>query len=162
MRARLDYNPYSFLHILNPGYKFQHTISGTQKFQLIKNRYLEFKEEDTFIQDENPCFYVYKMVTRDLYCCGIIAAASAEDYKNNIIRKHEETIAKREELFKEYVKTVGFNTEPVLLTYESALTARSMKLIACLFTSSSSVRIRSIDKAPSSSMVCPPLPSALE
>ena len=51
MRARLDYNPYSFLHILNPAYKFQHTISGTQKFQLIKNRYLEFKEEDTFIQD---------------------------------------------------------------------------------------------------------------
>ena len=119
MRARLDYNPYSFLHILNPAYKFQHTISGTQKFQLIKNRYMEFKEEDTFIQDEKPCFYVYKMETRDLYCCGIIAAASTEDYKNDIIRKHEETIASREELFKEYVKTVGFNTEPVLLTYEN-------------------------------------------
>ncbi|WBL24946.1 DUF1015 domain-containing protein [Zunongwangia sp. HGR-M22] len=119
MRARLDYNPYSFLHILNPGYKFQHTISGTQKFQLIKNRYMEFKEEDTFIQDENPCFYVYKMESRDLSCCGIIAAASAEDYKNGIIKKHEDTIASREILFKDYVKTVGFNTEPVLLTYEN-------------------------------------------
>lgn len=119
MKARLEYNPYSFLHILNPAYKFKHTLNGTDKFQLIKNRYLEFKEEDTFIQDEAPCFYIYKIVSRDLNCCGIIAAASAEDYKKGIIKKHEETIASREILFKDYVQTVGFNTEPVLLTYEN-------------------------------------------
>ncbi|WP_417887251.1 DUF1015 domain-containing protein [Zunongwangia sp.] len=119
MKARLEYNPYSFLHILNPGYKFKHTLNGTDKFQLIKNRYLEFKEEDTFIQDTSPCLYVYKIESRDLTCCGIIAAASAEDYKNGIIKKHEETIESREILFKDYVKTIGFNTEPVLLTYEN-------------------------------------------
>ncbi|WP_373057485.1 DUF1015 domain-containing protein [Zunongwangia sp. H14] len=118
LRARLDYNPYSFLHILNPGYKFQHKITGTDRFQLVKNRYLEFKEEDTFIQDEKPSFYIYKMETRDLSCCGIIAAASAADYKKGVIKKHEDTIESREVLFKDYLKTVGFNTEPVLLTYK--------------------------------------------
>ncbi|MBT8296190.1 MAG: DUF1015 domain-containing protein, partial [Gramella sp.] len=54
-------------------------------------------------------------------CCGIIAATSVEDYENNVIRRHEDTIAHREELFKEYLKVVGFNTEPVLLTYPDNL-----------------------------------------
>ncbi|MCK5401865.1 MAG: DUF1015 domain-containing protein, partial [Flavobacteriaceae bacterium] len=48
---------------------------------------------------------------------GIIAATSAEDYENNVIKKHEDTIEYRENIFKDYLKTVGFNAEPVLLTY---------------------------------------------
>lgn len=117
LTAQLEFNPYSFLHIINPGYKFQHKIKGEQRFQMVKNRYLEFKEENTFIQDEEPCYYIYKIEARGNSCCGIIAAASAEDYENNVIKKHEDTIADREVLFKEYLKVVGFNTEPVLLTY---------------------------------------------
>src|SRR5699024_4429161 len=35
----------------------------------------------------------------------------------NIIKKHEDTLIEREKLFKEYIHTVGFNPEPVLLTY---------------------------------------------
>ncbi len=117
IRAILQYNPYSFLHILNPGYKFQHEITGGQRFQMVKNRYLEFKEENSFIKDEKPAYYLYKIVSRESSCCGIIAAASAEDYENNLIKKHEDTIAHRETMFKDYLKVVGFNTEPVLLTY---------------------------------------------
>ena len=117
LRAQLDYNPYSFLHIINPGYKFQHEIGGEKRFGMVKNRYLEFKEEHTFIQDETPSYYIYQIQTREGKCCGIIAAASVEDYENNVIRRHEDTITHREELFKEYLKVVGFNTEPVLLTY---------------------------------------------
>ena len=117
LKAQLEFNPYSFLHIINPGYKFQHEIGGEKRFGMVKNRYLEFREDCTFIQDELPSYYIYKIHTRDGDCCGIIAAASVEDYENNIIKRHEDTIAHREELFKEYLKVVGFNTEPVLLTY---------------------------------------------
>ncbi|WP_299156075.1 DUF1015 domain-containing protein [uncultured Christiangramia sp.] len=117
LKAQLEFNPYSFLHIINPGYKFQHEIGGEKRFGMVKNRYLEFREDCTFIQDELPSYYIYKIHTRDGDCCGIIAAASVEDYENNVIKRHEDTIAHREELFKEYLKVVGFNTEPVLLTY---------------------------------------------
>lgn len=117
LRAQLEYNPYSFLHIINPGYKFQHEITGEKRFGMVKNRYLEFKEDGTFNQDETPCYYIYKIQTRERSCCGIIAAASAADYEKNIIKRHEDTIAHRETLFKDYLKVVGFNTEPVLLTY---------------------------------------------
>lgn len=117
LRAQLEFNPYSFLHIINPGYKFQHEIGGGKRFGMVRNRYLEFKEEHTLIQDETPCYYIYQIKSREGSSCGIIAAASVEDYENNVIKRHEDTIAHREELFKDYLKVVGFNTEPVLLTY---------------------------------------------
>lgn len=116
--ARLDYNPFSFLHIVNPGYKYDKEISGEARYNLVKNRYLEFKEDGIFIQDQSPCYYIYKIVDRDNQeFNGIVAAASVEDYNNNVIKKHEDTIASREVIFKDYLKTVGFNAEPVLLTY---------------------------------------------
>ncbi|MBQ4821155.1 DUF1015 domain-containing protein [Aquimarina sp. MMG016] len=116
--SRMDYNPYSFLHIVNPGYKYQKEISGEDRYKLVRNRYLEFKEDEIFKQDETACYYVYKIVNREQESfCGIIAAASAEDYENDIIKKHEDTLQHRETTFKEYLKTVGFNAEPVLLTY---------------------------------------------
>ena len=117
LKFQLEHNPFSFLHIINPGYKFQKEIAGTKRFQLVKNRYLEFREEGVFIQDKEPSYYIYKTISRNQVYCGIIAATSVEDYDNNVIKRHEDTIAQRETLFKDYLQTVGFNTEPVLLTY---------------------------------------------
>lgn len=116
--ARLDYNPFSFLHIVNPGYKYHLDLKGEDRYKLVRNRYLEFKEDRIFVQDKSPSFYVYKIVNREGNVFnGIVAAASIEDYKKDIIKKHEDTIEYRENIFKEYLKTVGFNAEPVLLTY---------------------------------------------
>ncbi|NNK40310.1 MAG: DUF1015 domain-containing protein, partial [Winogradskyella sp.] len=107
-----------FLHIVNPGYKYDQVIAGEERYKLVKNRYNEFKEDGVFITDTKPSFYVYKIVNRQNQTfSGIIAAASAEDYENNVIKKHEDTISQREKTFKSYLKTVGFNAEPVLLTY---------------------------------------------
>lgn len=117
LQFELDHNPYSFLHIINPEYKFKKEISEEPRFQLVKNRYQDFKEEGVFIKDQEPCYYIYCTRTQNQSFCGIIAAASVVDYDNNLIKKHEDTIANREKLFKEYLNTVGFNTEPVLLTY---------------------------------------------
>ncbi|GAA0719425.1 DUF1015 domain-containing protein [Aquimarina litoralis] len=130
--SRMDYNPYSFLHIVNPGYKYHKEISGEERYKLVRNRYLEFKEDEIFIQDNTPCYYVYKIVNREQESfSGIIAAASATDYENDIIKKHEDTLADRESTFKQYLKTVGFNAEPVLLTYpdNDAITSIIEKVI---------------------------------
>lgn len=118
LESRLDNNPFSFLHIINPGYKYHKDITGKERYTLVKNRYLEFKEDGVFVKDKNPNFYIYKIVNRDgNVFTGIVAAASSEDYKKDIIKKHEDTIEYRENIFKDYLKTVGFNAEPVLLTY---------------------------------------------
>jgi len=113
----LKYNPFSFLHIINPGYKFQKSIVGEERFTLIRNRYLEFLEEQVFIKDGLEGFYLYQIQKRDFRTLGIFCATSVLDYRNDCIKKHEDTLHKREQLFANYLKTVGFNAEPVLITY---------------------------------------------
>lgn len=113
----LKYNPFSFLHIINPGYKFQKTIVGEERFTLIRNRYLEFLEDSIFTKDETEGFYLYQLSKGNFSSLGLFCATSSNDYRNDVIKKHEDTLEKREVLFANYLKTVGFNAEPVLMTY---------------------------------------------
>ena len=116
--SKLAFNPYTFLHVINPGYKYhKQDVSGELRFKLVHNRYLEFKEDEIFTQDNAPAFYIYQKITPTNSFCGIISATSVEDYTNNVIKKHEGTLKSRELLFENYLKNTGFNAEPVLLTY---------------------------------------------
>ncbi len=118
LNAKLAFNPYTFLHVINPGYKYhKQDVTGEQRFKLVHNRYLEFKEDGVFTKDKKPGFYIYQKTTPTSSFCGIIAATSVEDYHNNTIKKHEGTLQERESLFENYLKNTGFNSEPVLLTY---------------------------------------------
>ena len=116
-QAVLKFNPFSFLHILNPGFKFNRDISGPERFRLVHNRYEEFLQSGVFQQDETPCFYLYRIHFGQFICTGLFAATAVADYESGFIRKHEETIQKREDMFASYLESVGFNAEPVLLTY---------------------------------------------
>lgn len=115
--AKLDFNPYTFLHVINPGYKYHQEVSGEQRFQLVNNRYLEFKENKIFIQDPEPSYYFYERWNGNEVFCGIVAATSIADLEQNVIKKHEGTLHRRVTLFENYLNITGFNAEPVLLTY---------------------------------------------
>ncbi|MDT0539964.1 DUF1015 domain-containing protein [Croceitalea sp. P059] len=118
LNSILEYNPFSFLHIINPGFKFHKNISGKERFKLVQNRYLEFLEDAVFEKDETPCFYLYQLSKNSFKSLGLFCATSVTDYNNDIIKKHEDTLEEREVLFSEYLNTVGFNAEPVLMTYK--------------------------------------------
>jgi len=118
LQSILKYNPFSFLHIINPGFKFDKNITGKERFKLVHNRYLEFLEDAIFEKEDTPCFYLYEIINGDFKSIGLFCGTSVNDYRNNNIKKHENTIEKREVLFADYLKTVGFNAEPVLMTYK--------------------------------------------
>ena len=118
LEAKLEFNPFTFLHIINPGYELNQEIYGIKRHQLIREKYEKFKKNGVFIKDELPSYYIYESSDFVNSYCGIIAAASVEDYKNGVIKKHEGTIKKREQLFENYLKSTGFNAEPVLLMFE--------------------------------------------
>jgi len=117
LEAALSFNPFSFLHIINPGFKYDKQVSGEARFKMVHNRYLEFLEDNIFLKDSMDSFYIYQIEKNDFRCCGIFCATSVKDYRENIIKKHEDTLSKREQLFANYLKTVEFNAEPVLMTY---------------------------------------------
>ena len=65
--------------------------------------------------------YIYQQKTKSKKVTGIIAKTSIEEYNNGEIKKHEETILERENMFKEYLGETKFNADPVLLTHTKNL-----------------------------------------
>lgn len=118
LNAELAFNPFSFLHIINPGYKFHKRVSGSERFQLVHNRYLEFLEEGILMKDSDAHLYLYQIEKGHFSCCGLFCATSVGDYNDDAIKKHEDTLEPREKLFADYLDTVAFNAEPVLMTYQ--------------------------------------------
>ena len=117
LASQLDFNPFSFLHVLNPAYVNQQKIGLEKRFKLVAQKYNDFKEEGFLVKEESPVFFVYEIQTKNHNFTGIIAGTSIEDYQKNVIKKHEDTLQYRVELFKDYLHQTRFNTEPVLLTY---------------------------------------------
>ena len=117
LEAALSFNPFTFLHIINPGFKFDKKVSGEERFKLVHNRYLEFLEDNILMKDSRDSIYIYQIEKNNFKCCGLFCATSVQDYRNDVIKKHEDTLSQREELFANYLKMVEFNAEPVLMTY---------------------------------------------
>lgn len=118
LAAYLEFNPFSFLHILNPAYINQQKLGLEQRFKMVEHKYQDFKKEGILVQEEKPVFYLYEIQSKNHIFTGILAGTAIEDYQANRIKKHEDTLQYRVDLFKDYLHQTGFNTEPVLLTYK--------------------------------------------
>jgi len=117
LAAWLSFNPYSFLHVIHPAYMHSQKISLDKRFKGVAHKYQDFKEDGIFMEEEKPVFFLYEIKSKTQSFTGIVAGTSIDDYKNNVIKKHEDTLQYRVEYFKDYLHQTGFNTEPVLITY---------------------------------------------
>ena len=113
----LNFNPYSFLHVIHPAYVYSQKITLDKRFKGVSHKYQDFKNEGVFIEEDKAVFFLYEIQTKTQAFIGFVAGTSIEDYKNNVIKKHEDTLQYRVEYFKDYLHQTGFNTEPVLITY---------------------------------------------
>jgi uncharacterized protein (DUF1015 family) len=114
-------NPLSFLHVskpeidLPPGadvYSPEVYAKGAENFQkLIAQGALK--------QDAQPCFYLYRQIMGQHSQVGLVAAASCEEYLQNIIKKHELTRPDKEDDRVRHIETLNAQTGPVFLTYRA-------------------------------------------
>lgn len=120
LRAKLDENPYTFLHIIHPeGDKEHHSkANSVERFEAVKARFESFIKDGILIQDPEDSFYVYRQTKGTHQFTGVIAGVSVEEYRNDQIKKHEATITSRESMFTNYLNITGFNAEPVLLAHK--------------------------------------------
>ena len=70
-----------------------------------------------FVQDDAPCYYLYEQTFRGRTQSGIVALASIDDYKNNIVKKHENTTKAKEEDRVRHVTVCQAQTGPIFLCY---------------------------------------------
>ena len=120
LESKLEGNPYTFLHVINPEFREDDSTkpNTVERFEKVREKYDEFKSLGYFTQDEVPAIYIYRQITPTNTYIGIIAAASVDDYLNGKIKVHEHTLSQREEMFKKYLNVCKFNAESVLLTYK--------------------------------------------
>ena len=115
---KLEHNPYTFLHIINPDYsEKQKKVVGKKKYSVVKRKLKDFLQQGILKKDEKAMLYLYQQQKEDITFTGLICASSIDDYLDENIKIHEQTIAPRQEMFKNYLDVTGFNAEPVLLTY---------------------------------------------
>jgi uncharacterized protein (DUF1015 family) len=113
---KLRNNPFTFLHIINPK-EGRHLAPGTKKYQLVKANFQEWCEKGILQKDTQNAFYLYRQEKEGNEYIGVIAAVSVKDYQSDRIKKHENTLSHREEMFTDYLESTGFNAEPVLLVH---------------------------------------------
>jgi uncharacterized protein (DUF1015 family) len=120
LKAKMEDNPYTFLHIINPEFnqKVSTKPNSKERFKLVKNRFISFLKSGVLMKEKQPTLYLYRQHKDKHVFTGVIGGASVAEYQNGLIKKHEATLTSREEMFTNYLEEVGFNAEPVLLTYE--------------------------------------------
>src|SRR5512144_2770222 len=92
-RALAAGNPLSFLHVSKPEidlpagthpYDAQVYAKGRENFERLIR-------EGALTRDKTPCFYLYRQMMGAHRQVGLVAAASCQEYRDGVIKKHELT-----------------------------------------------------------------------
>ncbi|MDR2108219.1 MAG: DUF1015 family protein, partial [Coriobacteriales bacterium] len=77
-------------------------------------------EQGVFLVDQDGhSFFAYRLVQGDHVQVGLVACVSASEYRDGIIKRHENTRAHKQHDRIEHIKAVGAHTGPVFLAYRA-------------------------------------------
>lgn len=111
-------NKESFLNVIRPEDEGEHFLPNSPAlFAKSKKRFEDLVADNVLLVDEKPSIYVYTQHIGKNSFTGLIACASVEDYDNGTIKIHEQTIAHREQILRDYLEVCDINAEPVCFTY---------------------------------------------
>ena len=114
-------NPGSFLAIDRAETQFGPEVDtyAPEVYQKAKSMLRDWISEGRFIQEDKPCYYLYEQVMDGRSQTGIVACASIDDYKANVIKKHENTRADKEQDRINHVDVCNMQTGPIFLAYRA-------------------------------------------
>lgn len=112
-------NPYSFLHVDKAEIDLPKDVDqyDDQVYAKAKANIDKFLAEGTFIRDDKPKFYIYRLIMGEVSETGIVGAAAIDDYNEDRIKKHEFTREAKEKDRIRHVDVSNANTGPIFLTY---------------------------------------------
>lgn len=113
-------NPLSFLAIDRAETSFSRDVStyDDKVYEKAKELLNERIQNGCFIEDDSDCLYLYELEMNGRIQTGIVCLASVDDYVNNIIKKHENTRADKEQDRIRHVDTCNAQTGPIFLAYK--------------------------------------------
>ena len=81
-----------------------------------KENFKKLVDAGYMVREDAPCMYLYRQQMGNHSQTGLVATFSAEDYDNDVIKKHEKTREAKENDRYLLTKTLRVNTGPVFLT----------------------------------------------
>lgn len=121
-------NPLSFLAIDRAETQFgpEVDIYAPEVYEKAAQMLREQISKGYFVQEENPCFFLYEQRMNHRSQTGIVGCASIDDYCNNIIKKHENTREDKEMDRIRHVDVCNMQTGPIFLAYRQNQTLKDI------------------------------------
>lgn len=114
-------NPLSFLHITKAEIDLpaDTDIHSQTVYDQAKANLSSFCSNGTLIQEEVPCYYIYRLIMNGRSQTGLVCVSSVEDYFNDVIKKHEFTRPEKEKDRIDHMQTIRAQTGNVFLAYNN-------------------------------------------
>ncbi|MHA4812631.1 DUF1015 domain-containing protein [Flavitalea flava] len=114
-------NPDSFLHITKSEIDLPEDIDTHSQtvYDKAKENLQNFIKKGILLQEEKPCYYIYRLIMNGRSQTGLVCGSSVDDYENDIIKKHELTRPDKEADRINHMKTIGAQTGNVFLAYKN-------------------------------------------
>ena len=112
-------NPISFLRVSRPEIELEKGIDlySEEVYRKAAANFARLCKEAPLKLDEGKHLYIYSLTMDGRTQIGVVGAASAEEYRNDIIKKHEKTRQAKEDDRTRHVMELRSHTGPVFLTY---------------------------------------------
>ncbi len=117
----VEKNPDSFLRIDRAETNFGDEVDTyddtvyAKADELIRNWIAEGK----FVLHGEECYYLYQQIMDGRAQTGIVGCASVKDYETGVIKKHENTLAAKEQDRIRHIDTTKMQTGPIFLAFRS-------------------------------------------
>lgn len=120
--AAVDGEPLSFLNIDRPETQFSADVDMYSPEVYAKARELfdARRADGTFVTEPAPCFYLYELTMGGRSQTGVVACCAIDDYLENVIKKHENTLEKKELDRIRHIDALDAQTGPIFLTYRDS------------------------------------------
>ncbi len=135
-RVIVNENPLSFLRVVKPEVDLAQDVNlySDEVYQQGADNLNNLVNKGYMAQDAEPCFYFYRQIMGNHVQTGLVASVSAEDYNNDIIKKHEFTRKEKEEDRIRHIETQSAQCGPVFLTYPDSAELDSIQKKVCAGT----------------------------
>ena len=114
-------NPLSFLHVSKPEIDLPRDtdLYSAAVYDKGKGNFARLISQGALVQDQQPCFYLYRQIMGTHSQVGLVAAASCEAYLKGLIKKHEFTRPDNENDRVRHIEVLNAQTGPAFLVYRA-------------------------------------------
>lgn len=120
--AAVDGEPLSFLNIDRPETQFpaDADMYAPEVYAKARELFDARRADGTFVTEPAPCFYLYELTMGGRSQTGVVACCAIDDYLENVIKKHENTLEKKEIDRIRHIDVLDAQTGPIFLTYRDS------------------------------------------